>query len=168
MTEAVVENYETTTRGSASMAAYRAVRILQLLSENTGEDKALLSDELVELLAHPDDPARMPISAARRSIYTSISALPHAGYEIAHNRGVGYRLLTRPLADEEIIRLHGMVMRNLSTPIAIRKSMAQHLVAMASAEDVYKRQVLSESTTIFSETFTLRTSTAAATTVCAT
>lgn len=27
MTEAVVENYETTTRGSASMAAYRAVRI---------------------------------------------------------------------------------------------------------------------------------------------
>ena len=56
------------------MAAYRAVRILQLLSENTGEDKALLSDELVELLAHPDDPARMPISAARRSIYTSISA----------------------------------------------------------------------------------------------
>lgn len=77
MTEAVVENYETTTRGSASMAAYRAVRILQLLSENTGEDKALLSDELVELLAHPDDPARMPISAARRSIYTSISALRH-------------------------------------------------------------------------------------------
>ena len=47
MTEADVENYETTTRGSASMAAYRAVRILQLLSENTGEDKALLSDELV-------------------------------------------------------------------------------------------------------------------------
>ena len=71
MTEAVVENYETTTRGSASMAAYRAVRILQLLSENTGEDKALLSDELVELLAHPDDPARMPISAA------SIPRYPH-------------------------------------------------------------------------------------------
>ena len=134
MTEAVVENYETTTRGSASMAAYRAVRILQLLSENTGEDKALLSDELVELLAHPDDPARMPISAARRSIYTSISALRHAGYEIDYKRGVGYRLLTRPLADEEIIRLHGMVMRNRSTPIAIRKSMAQHLVAMASAD----------------------------------
>ncbi|MFR2627282.1 MAG: hypothetical protein ACLS89_07060 [Collinsella sp.] len=134
MTEAVVENYETTTRGSASMAAYRAVRILQLLSENTGEDKALLSDELVELLAHPDDPTRMPISAARRSIYTSISALRHAGYEIDYKRGVGYRLLTRPLADEEIIRLHGMVMRNRSTPIAIRKSMAQHLVAMASAD----------------------------------
>lgn len=100
MTEAVVENYETTTRGSASMAAYRAVRILQLLSENTGEDKALLSDELVELLAHPDDPARMPISAARRSIYTSISALRHAGYEIDYKRGVAIgsspaRLLTR-------------------------------------------------------------------------
>ena len=78
MTEAVVENYETTTRGAASMAAYRAVRILQLLSENTGEDKALLSDELIEHLAHPDDPTRMPISAARRSIYTSISALRHA------------------------------------------------------------------------------------------
>ena len=117
MTEAVVENYETTTRGAASMAAYRAVRILQLLSENTGEDKALLSDELVERLAHPDDPARMPISAARRSIYTSISALRHAGYEIDYKRGMGYRLLTRPL-----------------TPIAIRKSMAQHLVAMASAD----------------------------------
>lgn len=134
MTEAVVENYETTARGSASMAAYRAVRILQLLSENTGEDKALLSDELVELLAHPNDPARMPISAARRSIYTSISALRHAGYEIDYKRGVGYRLLTRPLTDEETIRLHGMVMRNRSTPIAIRKSMAQHLVAMASAD----------------------------------
>ena len=134
MTEAVVENYETTTRGAASMAAYRAVRILQLLSENTGEDKALLSDELVERLAHPEDPARMPISAARRRIYTSISALRHAGYEIDYKRGVGYRLLTRPLTDEEIIRLHGMVMRNRSTPIAIRKSMAQHLVAMASAD----------------------------------
>ena len=116
------------------MAAYRAVRILQLLSENTGEDKAMLSDELIRRLAHPDDPARMPISAARRSIYTAISALRHAGYEIEYKRGVGYRLLTRPLTDEEIIRLHGMVMRNRSTPIAIRKSMAQHLVAMASAD----------------------------------
>ena len=69
MTEAAVETYDTTTRGAASMAAYRAVRILQLLSENTGEDKAMLSDELIRRLAHPDDPARMPISAARRSIY---------------------------------------------------------------------------------------------------
>ena len=128
MTEAAVETYDTTTRGAASMAAYRAVRILQLLSENTGEDKAMLSDELIQRLAHPDDPARMPISAARRSIYTAISALRHAGYEIE------YKLLTRPLTDEEIIRLHGMVMRNRSTPIAIRKRMAQHLVAMASAD----------------------------------
>ena len=63
MTEAAVETYDTTTRGAASMAAYRAVRILQLLSENTGEDKAMLSDELIQRLAHPDDPARMPISA---------------------------------------------------------------------------------------------------------
>lgn len=75
MTETAVETYETTTRGAASMAAYRAVRILQLLSENTGEDKAMLSDELIRRLAHPDDPARMPISAARRSIYTAPS--PH-------------------------------------------------------------------------------------------
>ena len=97
MTEAAVETYDTPTRGAASMAAYRAVRILQLLSENTGEDKAMLSDELIRLLAHPDDPARMPISAARRSIYTAISALRHAGYEIEYKRGVGYRLLTRPL-----------------------------------------------------------------------
>ena len=134
MTEAAVETYDTTTRGAASMAAYRAVRILQLLSENTGEDKAMLSDELIRCLAHPDDPARMPISAARRSIYTAISALRHAGYEIEYKRGVGYKLLTRPLTDEEIIRLHGMVMRNRSTPIAIRKSTAQHLVAMASAD----------------------------------
>ena len=90
MTEAAVETYDTTTRGAASMAAYRAVRILQLLSENTGEDKAMLSDELIRRLAHPDDPARMPISAARRSIYTAISALRHAGYENEHNLGVGY------------------------------------------------------------------------------
>ena len=52
MTETAVETYETTTRGAASMAAYRAVRILQLLSENTGEDKAMLSDELIRRLAH--------------------------------------------------------------------------------------------------------------------
>ena len=84
MTETAVDTYETTTRGAASMAAYRAVRILQLLSENTGEDKAMLSDELIRRLAHPDDPARMPISAARRSIYTAISALRHAGYEIEY------------------------------------------------------------------------------------
>ena len=70
MTEAAVETYDTTTRGAASMAAYRAVRILQLLSENNGEDKAMLSDELIRRLAHPDDPACMPISAARRSICT--------------------------------------------------------------------------------------------------
>ncbi len=31
MTETAVETYDTTTRGAASMAAYRAVRILQLL-----------------------------------------------------------------------------------------------------------------------------------------
>ena len=61
MAKPAVENYEATTRGAASMAAYRAVRILQLLSEHTGEDKALPPDELIERLAHPDDPARMPI-----------------------------------------------------------------------------------------------------------
>lgn len=134
MAKPAVENYEATTRGAASMAAYRAVRILQLLSEHTGEDKALPPDELIECLAHPNDPARMPISAARRSIHTAISALRHAGYEIEYKRGAGYRLLTRPLSDEEIIRLHGMVMRNRSTPIATRKSIARHLVAMASAD----------------------------------
>ena len=91
MTEAAVETYDTTTRGAASMAAYRAVRILQLLSENTGEDKAMLSDELIRRLAHPDDPARMPISAARQHL-PAISALRHAGYEI-RERGVGYKLL---------------------------------------------------------------------------
>ena len=58
MTEATVETYETMTRGAASMAAYRAIRILQLLSENTGESKAMLSDELIRRLAHPHDPAR--------------------------------------------------------------------------------------------------------------
>lgn len=134
MTEIAVENYGTTTRGAASLAAYRAVRILQVLSDHTGEDKALLPDELAEHLAHPDNPAQMPISAARRSIYTAISALRHAGYEIEYKRGVGYRLLTRPLTDEEIVRLHGMVMRNRSTPIAIRKRMAKHLVDMASVD----------------------------------
>ena len=78
MTETAVETYETTTRGAASMAAYRAVRILQLLSENTGEDKAMLSDELIRRLAHPDDPARMPISAARPlATSTSRSAFVH-------------------------------------------------------------------------------------------
>ena len=40
MTEIAVENYGTTTRGAASLAAYRAVRILQVLSDHTGEDKA--------------------------------------------------------------------------------------------------------------------------------
>lgn len=134
MTEIAVENYGTTTRGAASLAAYRAVRILQVLSDHTGEDKALLPDELAEHLTHPDNPAQMPISAARRSIYTAISALRHAGYEIEYKRGVGYRLLTRPLTDEEIVRLHGMVMRNRSTPIAIRKRMAKHLVDMASVD----------------------------------
>lgn len=134
MTEIAVENYETTTRGAASLAAYRAVRILQVLSDHTGEDKALLPDELAEHLAHPDNPAQMPISAARRSIYTAISALRRAGYEIEYKRGVGYRLLTRPLTDEEIVRLHGMVMRNRSTPVAIRKRIAKHLVNMASVD----------------------------------
>ena len=151
MTEAAVENYETTTRGAASLAAYRAVRILQVLSEHTGEEKALLPDELVEHLAHPDSPAQMPIPAARRSIYTAISALRHAGYEIEYKRGVGYRLLTRPLTDEEIVRLHGMVMRNRSTPIAIRKRMAKHLVDMASV-DVRSYLDVPEPTPVISST----------------
>ena len=134
MSEAAVDNYETTLKGSATIAAYRAVRVLQILSEHSGEDKAICSHELIDHLAHPDSPARMPISAARRSIYTAISALRHAGYEIEYKHGAGYRLLTRPLTDEEIVRLHGMVMRNRSTPIETKKRMARHLVAMASAD----------------------------------
>lgn len=39
MTEAAVETYDTTTRGAASMAAYRAVRILQLLSETPAKTR---------------------------------------------------------------------------------------------------------------------------------
>ena len=77
MTEAAVETYDTTTRGAASMAAYRAVRILQLLSENTGEDKAMLSDELIRRLAHPDDPARMPhLGGAAQHLHRHLRASP--------------------------------------------------------------------------------------------
>ena len=74
MTEAAVETYDTTTRGAASMAAYRAVRILQLLSENTGEDKAMLSDELIRRLAHPDDPAHL--GGAAQHLHRHLRASP--------------------------------------------------------------------------------------------
>ena len=76
MTEAAVETSDTTTRGAASMAAYRAVRILQLLSENTGEDKAMLSDELIRRLAHPDDPVRSPTKRSSGSTVWSCATAP--------------------------------------------------------------------------------------------
>ena len=76
MTETAVETYETTTRGAASMAAYRAVRILQLLSENTGEDKAMLSDELIRRLAHPATPPACPSRRAAQHLHRHLRTSP--------------------------------------------------------------------------------------------
>ena len=71
------------------MAAYRAVRILQLLSENTGEDKAMLSDELIRRLAHPDDRTPLAIKNTGADIISyGAPVLPGAMFLVSYLDGV--------------------------------------------------------------------------------
>ena len=95
----------------------------------------MLSDELIRA----PRPSRRPrphahLGGAAQHLHRRSPRFAMPDTKSSTNAAWAIRLLTRPLTDEEIIRLHGMVMRNRSTPIAIRKSMAQHLVAMASAD----------------------------------
>lgn len=118
---------------NAGVAAYRTLRVLGVLLEHTGETRAISVDEIAQLLEHPED-GRQPVHIHRKSLFSTMSALRAAGYEIEFRRGAGYRLLTRPLSDEDIVRLHGMVMRNRTTPKEARYDLACHLIKLASAD----------------------------------
>ena len=137
MAKTAVENLETN-QGSQNLsgpgvAAYRALRVLEVLMEHTGETKAIPIDRIARILEEPDD-GRRPVRVNRKGLFSTVSALRAAGYEIEFRRGAGYRLLTRPLSDEDVVRLHGMVMRNRSMPKQARHDLACHLIALASAD----------------------------------
>lgn len=118
---------------NAGVAAYRTLRVLGVLLEHTGETQAISVDEIARLLENPED-GRQPVCIHRKSLFSTISALRAAGYEIEFRRGAGYRLLTRPLSDEDVVRLHGMVMRNRTAPKEVRYNLACRLIGLASAD----------------------------------
>lgn len=137
MEKTAVENQEspqeTTGLTGAGVSAYRTLRVLHVLMEYTGETAAVSVSRIAQILEDPQD-GYPPVRINRKGLFSAISALRAAGYEIEFRHGAGYRLLTRPLSDEDVVRLHGMVVRNRSTPREIRRELACHLISLASAD----------------------------------
>ena len=119
---------------NTSRVALRTLRVLQVLTDRTGESKTISAEELMAEISEPRDRDAMPLPIGRRTLTSSISALRAAGYVIEYRRGAGYRLSSRPLSDEDIVRLHTMVMRNRTIPSDVRHNLATRLVKLASAD----------------------------------
>lgn len=121
-------------KDGARQTAYRVIRLLRILERRTGEGKGIEMPDIIAELEDPADGVTAPVSAGKRAIFAALSALRSAGYRIEYRRPTGYHLMTRPLSDEEIVRLLAMLDRNRSIPADVRRSMSLHLAAMASAD----------------------------------
>lgn len=121
-------------RDATCLSAYRAVRLLHILERRTGEGVGISMADIIEELEHPGDGVTPPLKSSKKRVFSAIAALRAAGHTIGYDRATGYHLITRPLPDEEIVRLLAMVDRSRTLPTDIKRSMSRHLAAMASAD----------------------------------
>ena len=91
-----------------SIAALRALRVLQLLRAHTDQEAYLSSDELIAELNMPTDCALAPIPTEHKSLYGAVASLRASGYRIDSKTGCGYALIEHPLSEndaEELARI---------------------------------------------------------------
>ena len=74
----------------------RILLILDILKKNTDEDHALLAADIIDRIKAEG------LKCDRKTLYDDINSLADAGFDVIHEPGGGYKLLSRDFEDAEI------------------------------------------------------------------
>ncbi len=115
-----------------SIAALRALRVLQLLRAHTDQETYLSSDELIAELNMPNARTTFPIATERKSLYGAVASLRAAGYRIDSKTSCGYALIEHPLSESDAEELALIVESCPFLEKERRRELLQHLSSLAA------------------------------------
>ncbi len=74
----------------------RILLILEILKSDTDEDHALKAADIIKMITDEG------LKCDRKTFYDDINSLVDAGYDIIHETGGGYKLVSRDFEDAEL------------------------------------------------------------------
>lgn len=109
----------------------RPIRVLQILTERTDDERSITSTEIVRELVDPRDPAIPPVSSTRSTVRQAVACLRALGFDVQANKHHGYALATREFTPEEIDLLVRAVMGSPALTNVQRQTLVTHLTRLA-------------------------------------
>ncbi len=84
------------------ISAFRALRVLEILQDETDEACTLTAEELARCLREPHVPGLPPVPSDCKAVYTAVTCLRALGYDIRNRGREGYSLATRAFANDDL------------------------------------------------------------------
>lgn len=84
------------------ISAFRALRVLEILQNETDDTCTITAGELARRLREPDAPGLPPVPSDCKSVYTAVTCLRALGYDIRNRGREGYSLATRAFEHDEL------------------------------------------------------------------
>lgn len=104
----------------------RILLILNLLKNKTDDDHALKASDLLEMIQNEG------LKCDRKTLYDDIKSLNDAGFDILHEQGGGYKLVSRDFEDAELRLLADAVYSSKFISPAKTKTLAEKLKSLTS------------------------------------
>ena len=109
----------------STQAAYRALRVLQVLETQTDRNNPITAAELIAMLTHGDEQAPA-ITACRKSVYGIIGALRATGYTIKSRGNRGIYLASRCISDADLFTIAQAITRYDAIPLPTASVKDEH------------------------------------------
>ena len=104
----------------------RILLILDLLKNKTDDDHALKASDLLEMIQNEG------LKCDRKTLYDDIKSLNDAGFDILHEQGGGYKLVSRDFEDAELKLLADAVYSSKFISTVKTKTLAEKLKSLTS------------------------------------
>ena len=104
----------------------RILLILDLLKNKTDDDHALKASDLLEMIQNEG------LKCDRKTLYDDIKSLNDAGFDILHEQGGGYKLVSRDFEDAELKLLADAVYSSKFISTFKTKTLAEKLKSLTS------------------------------------
>lgn len=115
----------------STQAAYRALRVLQVLETQTDRNNPITAAELIAMLTHGDEQAPA-ITACRKSVYGIIGALRATGYTIKSRGNRGIYLASRCISDADLFTIAQAITRYDAIPLQKRTQLVAQIIALGT------------------------------------
>ncbi len=84
------------------VSAFRALRVLEILQNETDDTCAITANELAQRLREPNVPGLPSVPSDCKAVYTAVTCLRALGYDVRNRGRQGYSLATRVFTHDEL------------------------------------------------------------------